>query len=224
MGLLAWLVWTFVAFQVVITGNDKEPELRRGDHVLVGRWSYGLRWPFERLFGYHRSGARRPAAGDFMLFNDPSDSTTSVISGRVLCVGQCMALPGDTVWLEWHSPDDPSAVNPRRYPFVVPGKGQRVNVQPWNAALLANTLRVHEGRDYFWDGRHLRTKAGEKVVQLAFRQDYVWAEARGMSGVYDSRVYGFVPLSHLIGRLICITYGSPFSSDRVLIPVEPFEQ
>ena len=223
MGLLLWLVWTFVAFQIVITGHDKEPELRPGDHVLVSRWSYGLRWPMESLFGLNRTAPSLPRTGQFIAFNDPSDTTVAVISRRPLSVGQCAALPGDTVWLEWHGPNDRAVANPVRYPFVVPGRGLRIQVQPWNAALLANTLQRHEGRQLFWDGSNLRNDQGARVVEVAFSQDYIWVEARAMSGIYDSRVYGFVPQSHLVGRLLCITYGSPLSSDRVLVPVKRFE-
>ena len=161
--------------------------------------------------------------GEYVTFNDPSDTTVAVISRRPLSVGQCAALPGDTVWLEWHGPNDRAVANPVRYPFVVPGRGLRVQVQPWNAALLANTLQRHEGRQLFWDGSNLRNDQGARVVEVAFSQDYIWVEARAMSGIYDSRVYGFVPQSHLVGRLLCITYGSPLSSDRVLVPVKRFE-
>ena len=92
----------------------------------------------------------------------------------------------------------------------------RVCIDNWDVSRPA--LPLAGFYDYFDAGR-VQVIGKLEITYLSEMS----AEARAMSGIYDSRVYGFVPQSHLVGRLLCITYGSPLSSDRVLVPVKRFE-
>ena len=79
-----------------IEGDGLEPTLMNGDHVLVNRWSYGLRiGGTDKLFSYGRLGRQDVKRGDLIAFEDPSDS----INRRML-ICRCKALPGDTVSTE----------------------------------------------------------------------------------------------------------------------------
>jgi signal peptidase I len=201
--LAVWLLWALLAFQIVVSTHAEEPLLYAGDRVMVSRTSYGLRWPMERLFGYHRSNARLPQKGDLMAFNDPL-SPTRTISERPLCIGTCVALPGDTVWLPWNGGKG-ARRSALRYPFVVPGRSVRIAVRPWNAKLLANTLHLHEGANVCFDCDTTLVVDGFTVSEATFTQDYIWVAQPNANGPYDSRTFGFVPMSHLIGRLKFVT-------------------
>lgn len=75
-----------------VDGNGLEPELHRGDRVLVNRWSYGLRTGTPgSLFRYGRILRRPIQKGDIVAFNHPDPDTGGVL------VCRCAALPGDTV-------------------------------------------------------------------------------------------------------------------------------
>lgn len=76
-----------------IAGNGLEPTLLEGDHVLVNRWSYGLRiGGIGKLFSYGRLGRQEVKRGDLIAFENPADSVN-----RQLLICRCKALPGDTI-------------------------------------------------------------------------------------------------------------------------------
>jgi signal peptidase I len=76
-----------------VEGDGLSPEFMAGDHVMVNRWSYGLRTGSENgLFSYGRLCRQMPKIGDFIAYEDPRDSTS-----RSVLFGCCQALPGDTV-------------------------------------------------------------------------------------------------------------------------------
>ena len=76
-----------------VEGDGFAPVLDAGDHILVNRWSYGLRAGSNGgLFSYGRIGRQDFERGDIVAYEDPSDSTHT----RVL-FGKLSALPGDTI-------------------------------------------------------------------------------------------------------------------------------
>jgi len=91
VALLAMVAFRALVFTIcTVDGQGLEPEFTVGDHVLVNRWSYGLRTGGGEggLFGYGRLCRQTPERGDIMAFNDNGDNTL---------IGRCAALPGDTV-------------------------------------------------------------------------------------------------------------------------------
>ena len=221
--LLAGTAW-LLASQYTVTSGGQEPALYRGDRVLVTRTSYGLRLPLVSLWGYHRWGKGTPRKGEWIAFNQPA-GIPNAIDRKPVCIARCTATPGDTVWLTWnqrvvtsHYPS--SSI----YPFVIPGWQHPVRVTPWNIRLLCNTLNRHEGRkaiirdSVLWiDNRPTRT--------VRVRQDYYWVSSGRESDLNDSRYFGLIPETHLIGRARCVTYSTDpaqplyrsFRADRFFI-------
>jgi signal peptidase I len=76
-----------------IEGDGLSPTFMAGDHVLVNRWSYGLRTGGDDgLFSYGRLCKQPLSVGDVIAYEDPRDSTHLTV-----LFGRCQALPGDTV-------------------------------------------------------------------------------------------------------------------------------
>jgi len=88
--MLAMLAFRALVFTIyTVSEPGLEPEFAVGDHVLVNRWSYGLRTGGEgSLFSYGRLCKQCPERGDIIAFNDNVDN---------ILLGRCMALPGDSV-------------------------------------------------------------------------------------------------------------------------------
>lgn len=85
------------------------------------------------------------------------------------------------------------------HPLIVPGKGKMIRVYPWNRTLLRNTLVLHEGRQaeirndtLFVDGR--------PAQHCYFTKDYYWMASNNSVNTTDSRLFGFVPHDHVIGK------------------------
>ena len=81
---LCMLAFRSLAFTLLtVDGNALEPVLRRGDRVVVNRWSYGLRAGGNgSLFSYGRLWRSEVRRGDIVAFDSPSDSISGIVVGR----------------------------------------------------------------------------------------------------------------------------------------------
>ena len=84
-------------------------------------------------------------------------------------------------------------------PLIVPGKGKFVRVHPWNITLLRNTLVMHEGKQAEIKNDTLYVN-GKPTQHCYFTKDYYWVGANNTINLTDSRLFGFVPQDHLIGK------------------------
>lgn len=91
------------------------------------------------------------------------------------------------------------------HPFVVPAKGKVVKVYPWNAKLLCNTIAKHEGRQARLQGDTLWVD-GRRTDHYTFTKDYHWVASNNSVSLCDSRLFGFVPDDHIIGRAALIWF------------------
>lgn len=94
VALLLMLAFRSLAVTIYkVEGDGLQPEFLAGDHVMVNRWSYGLRTGSVRgLFSYGRLCRQAVERGDIVAYEDPRDTTR-----RSVLFGRCRALPGDTV-------------------------------------------------------------------------------------------------------------------------------
>ena len=90
VALLVMLAFRALVMTVcTVDGKGLEPVFQAGDHVVVNRWSYGLRTGEKgSLFDYGRICRQDIEKDDFIAFEDSL--------GKVL-ICRCAALPGDTI-------------------------------------------------------------------------------------------------------------------------------
>lgn len=125
-------------------------------------------------------------------------------------------------WLSPLPSSDPASLRP----LVVPTRGKEVVVHRWNMALLCNTLVLHEGRRAEIKDDTLYVD-GHPATTCRFTKDYYWVVSNNPANITDSRLFGFVPCDHLIGRAARVwlskEQGSgPFAGyrwERVWMPV-----
>ncbi len=198
----------FFAMMLVIPADGERPVLWAGDRVWVSRVAYGVRFPWSRWWGYRRLGFTSVERGHWVAFNNPACAPTIPLDRREVFVGRCLALPGDTLWFD--ADGNPSLQHSlsveTRWPVVVPAKGQVLKVEAWSAPLYAAAINGHEGIKAAAIDDSLCV-SGKLYSRYRFKQDFYWmASTSDSSVVRDSRVFGFVPESHLIGRLSCVLY------------------
>lgn len=174
-----------------VSGEALEPSFIDGDRVLVNRWSYGLRGGDGRLFRYMRWMPRQVERGDLVAFNCPADSTRRV-SSRPVYFCYCKAVPGDTVRAQGME-------------LTVPGRSHNVRVTKSNMRLIAYLYNRYEGRKAVVKGGRL-TVDGAQVRCADFVNDYYWLYSGQPDNANDSRYFGFVPESHVIGRVSMLLY------------------
>ncbi len=91
------------------------------------------------------------------------------------------------------------------HPFVIPKKDESVRVYPWNIRLLHDAIVRHEGRHAEVKGDTLYIE-GHKAFSYLFTKDYYWMVSNNSINLNDSRLFGFVPEDHLIGKAALIWF------------------
>lgn len=90
-------------------------------------------------------------------------------------------------------------------PLIVPGKGKFIRVHPWNITLLRNTLVMHEGKQA--EIKNDTLYVDDKPTQHCyFTKDYYWMGSNNTVNFSDSRLFGFVPQDHIIGKASIIWF------------------
>ena len=195
------LIRLFAFSSCTIPSAGEESVLYAGDRVIVSKWSYGLRTPFMSAFGYHRIGSRPVLRGDMLIFNNPAGRESSIDS-RSLFVARCVGTPGDTLML---NSELLCSQTDKTLPFVVPSRGSKVHVSPWNAKLLCNTVNRHEHRSARLRGDSLYVD-GKYMSDVTFTKNYYWVVDSNIVNLSDSRLFGFVPDDHLVGRAVLVWF------------------
>lgn len=90
-------------------------------------------------------------------------------------------------------------------PLIVPGKGKALRVYPWNITLLRNTLVMHEGKQAEIKNDTLYID-GKPTQYCFFTKDYYWMASNNSVNLSDSRLFGFVPQDHIIGKASLIWF------------------
>lgn len=93
----------------------------------------------------------------------------------------------------------------RRRALIVPAKGTVVTVYPWNMTLLLNTLVLHEHRKAVIRDNRLWVD-GKPIQRYRFTQNYHWIVSNNPVNLTDSRLFGLVPETHLIGKATYVWY------------------
>lgn len=262
------LLRSCVATSYLIPSSGMENSLYCGERILVNKWSYGLRVPFVKLWGYHRWADAPVHKADILVFNNPANHSEPIIDKREIFISRCIGIPGDTLLIdslfsvvpsEKTGPDQKmlytyprekeiqldsllsilsifpnkllgqdsikgvrsfsryefylleQALNGNNWikpmvqntselrPLIVPQKGKALRIYPWNITLLRNTLVLHENKQAEIKGGILYID-NKPVQHCFFTKDYYWVAANNSTNLSDSRLFGFVPKDHIIGK------------------------
>lgn len=111
----------FAFTSYLIPSEGMENALFRGEHILVNKWSYGLRLPFLSFVPYQRWNSQPVQREDIVVFNNPGSTSQPVIDRREVFISRCIGVPGDTLLIDslfWVlSPDHPESPDQKRLYF-----------------------------------------------------------------------------------------------------------
>lgn len=90
-------------------------------------------------------------------------------------------------------------------PIWIPKAGETIQLNPKNYALYYRPIKVYEGNDFEAKGDKYYLN-GEEVTQYTFKQDYYWCMGDNRHNSEDSRIWGFVPFDHVVGKPLFIWF------------------
>ena len=98
----------------------------------------------------------------------------------------------------WLKPIDKQAPT-NIHPLIIPSVGTTVAIYPWNRTLMMNTILLHEGKDAKVQNDTLYVD-NQPVNEYTFTKDYYWMVSNNSFNAADSRLFGFLPHDHIIGK------------------------
>ena len=98
--------------------------------------------------------------------------------------------------------------------FQVPSKGQTIDINLKNIAWYRRIITAYEGHklEEKNDGIYID---GKKVTKYTFEMNYYWMMGDNRYNSADSRVWGFVPEDHIVGKASMVWFSkSPYKGVR----------
>lgn len=96
-------------------------------------------------------------------------------------------------------------------PIYIPKKGVTTQIGPKNIAMFERVIKVYEGNK-------LEIKEGKifindaEATSYTFKQDYYWMMGDNRHNSEDSRVWGYVPADHVVGKPLFIWFSTKHGS------------
>ena len=122
-------------------------------------------------------------------------------------MGFCYAVPGDSLWIDSLGKvyrNRPRDHRPCRV-VELPRRNAYVTLTPDNMQWYCRMINLHEGARAAVIADSLCV-SGHFVSSFRFSHDYYWMSSANERNHADSRTFGFVPDTYIIGRLSRILY------------------
>ena len=191
----SFLIRSYVVEPVRMPSGSMLPTLLPGDFLVVSKWGYGNPGSYGLWLGEGEApdASARPRRGDILVFRFPPNPET-------LYIKRIIGLPGDTVRLSGHAlfiNGKPVGRRPVRSLGPVPGTGGvKVTIHEENLS----------GRIYSIALNPRPSSEAPFETTVPEGQYFVLGDYRDNSR--DSRYWGFVPATHIVGRPFVIWFSN----------------
>lgn len=147
--VLAMFLRASVVEAFKIPSGSMIPTLMIGDHILVSKFSYGLRAPFVKKMLYRYS---QPERGDVVVFTRVDDPSTIDDESEINIIKRVVGLPGDTVEVRGTKVYINNAIYPESYARWEEGGIREGNFGPEKVP-AGHVFLLGDNRDHSKDSR-----------------------------------------------------------------------
>jgi len=195
--LVVFLLRAFVVEPFRIPSGSMKPTLLVGDFILVNKFTYGIRLPVinKKIITYNE-----PERGDVMVFRYPVNPNDNFIK-RVIGVPGDRITYRDKILSVNDSVVHKSLVDKET---VINDDGQSVTVKHWLESLPGKTHAIYE-----------RLTPGLDAVGIVVPEGHYFMMGDNRDDSDDSRVWGFVPEDHIVGKAFGIWMSWDGIKDRL---------
>ncbi|WP_167631825.1 signal peptidase I [Mariprofundus ferrooxydans] len=184
IALLAIVIRSFIVAPFKIPSSSMVPTLEVGDYLFVLRYTYGFRIPFTDIQLLSKQAKR----GDVAVFVYPDDKSKDYIK-------RIVGLPGDHIVYR----ENRLYVNGKEMPLVQ--EGERTYFMGDGSADVSGLYEEDlDGVKHAVLRKHFSIKDGEWTVP----PNMYFAMGDNRNNSRDSRFWGFVPQSYMVGRAAII--------------------
>lgn len=191
--VFAVFIVTFIVQPFRIPSGSMEPTLRVGDFLLVDKQSYGPAGDLDRLF----LPAARVKRGDLVVFHYPVEPTLHLVKRVIGIPGDHLRLRNGRVLLNGHLLSEP-------YAFYSPSRPNGFRDD------FPSLLEADPNVDLAW-WIQLRNSVLNGEVTVPPNEYFVMGDNRNDSE--DSRYWGYVPRSAIVGRPLLVYFTLPMAED-----------
>lgn len=200
------LIRTFLFDIYLVPSNSMSPTLLPNDRIMVSKMACGWQTPtsllevpmlniFYKLItnrdgkakaSIRNKGMETPSPsisrGDILVFHHPQNN-------QQVNVKRCIGIAGDTL----------EEVDQRGQNLIIPGRGMRIDFYASNLHFYQKIIEQHEEKTAFVKTPYLVVD-GELLSHYTFAQDYYYLLGDQAEVSKDSRHWGLLPQSLLIGK------------------------
>ncbi len=238
--VFATIIRVFVIESYRIPTSSMENTLLAGDFLFVNKYVYGAQVPFTDM---RLPGIDSVERGDIIVFKFPKDRSLNYIKRCVAVSGDTLEIRGRTLFINGRASELPqhaqflanlmpeghhdqqvfprfSGFNKDNYgPLRVPRKGDVVNLNEETYYLYASLI-AEEGHAIGVAGGRILVD-GKPAETYTVERNYYFVMGDNRDNSLDSRFWGFLPESDLIGQALMV-YWSWNPNISLFNPLEKF--
>jgi signal peptidase I len=203
-----------------IPANSMLPTVHIGDYIGVNRFAYGFRLPW--IYSKPIFGDGNPKRGDVVVFLRPERQFETGYDGKeaqvvgLAFIKRCVGLPGDIVSVTGQQ----LSINGKAVEMKKIGTFNSVgrSANKYAADLFQENLL---GTNH----QTLHSEYPQLEGEWSVPEGHYFVMGDNRDGSSDSRDWGFVPKSHLIGRADVVWFNTDFSrgwaglKERISVPL-----
>ena len=182
----------------IVSGTSMEPTFHDRQRVWAFKTGLGARiytkYDFSdpELHSFRMPGFGKMRKGDIVVFNHPYGAYPDKISFKInyVLIKRCVGAPGDTVKVSGSEQ------------YFVPGRGDYITLDTCMMRQYRHQIEFETGKRISVNDKGIVFLDGKILNEYQFTSDWYFFVGDNPTISIDSRQFGLVPESYIIGRVV----------------------